>query len=305
LSVGQVRVEVVGVGQCACDLIGTLAEYPAVDQKTELQQLHIEGGGPVATALVALQRLGTTTAFCGRIGGDDFGARIRAGLESEGVDCRALFTDWQGSSQVAFIAVDDRGRRSLFCHRGTARPLQAHEIDLDIVGAATVLHLDGQQIEAAIAAARVARDSGVTVVLDGGTLRDNTWPLLPLIDHLVVSEKFARQYAGEGPVEKQLSQLLEAGARAAVITAGDQGCWGQEPGGPVVHQSAFAVDAVDTTGCGDAFHGGYIHGLLQGWSLARRLRFAAAVAALKTRTPGGRSGLPDRTEVEAFLMKMI
>jgi len=299
----MVRADVVGIGQCSCDLVGALTDYPAVDQKSELEQLHIEGGGPVASALVALQRLGVSTAFCGRVGGDDFGTRIRAGLVAEGVDCEGLFTDWQGNSQIAFIAVDGQGRRTIFCHRGSSRPLQAHEADFGVLRSARVLHLDGQQTEAAVAAARVARDAGVITVLDGGTLRDSTWPLLPLVDHLVVSERFATQYAGAGTPLQQLEQLLETGTRAAVITAGDQGCWGQEPGGDVVFQSAFPVDAVDTTGCGDAFHGGYIFGLLQGMSLTDRLRYAAAVAALKTRALGGRSALPNRAEVELFLVK--
>jgi len=300
--VEKVRAEVVGIGQCACDLIGALADYPAVDQKSELEQFQIEGGGPVASALVALRRLGVSTTFCGRVGGDDFGERIRAGLVAEGVECSGLFTDWKGNSQVAFIAVDGQGRRTIFCHRGTARPLQAHEVDLAAVGDARVLHLDGQQAEAAVAAARVARDAGVITVLDGGTLRESTWPLLPLIDHLVVSEKFATQYAGDGTPSQQLSRLLETGARAAVITAGERGCWGQEPDGEVIHQPAFAVEAVDTTGCGDAFHGGYIFGLLQGWPLSRRLGFAAAVAALKTRAYGGRQALPALDEVQVILM---
>lgn len=297
-----VQAEVVGIGQCACDLIGAISEFPAVDQKTEVQQLHIEGGGPVASALVALARLGVGTAFFGRVGGDDFGERIRAGLVAEGVDSRGLFTDWQGSSQLAFIAVDQAGRRNIFCHRGTAQPLRDNEVDLDVIRQARVLHLDGQQIDAAVIAARAGRDAGVTTVLDGGTLRDTTWALLPLIDHLVVSEKFAAQYAGPGTPAEQLARLLETGAAAAVITAGEQGCWGQVAGDEVLFQPAFRVTAVDTTGCGDAFHAGYIYGLLQNWSLAERLRFAAAVAAIKTRRHGGRSGLPTLVEVEDFLV---
>jgi ribokinase len=297
----MVPVQVVGIGQCACDLIGALAVYPQVDQKSELQHLNIEGGGPVASALVALRRLDISCAIRGRIGGDDFGDRIRAGLVTEGVDCNGLYVDRNGSSQVAFIVVDDAGRRTIFCHRGNSRPLQADDIDPEQIAAARILHLDGQQSDAALAAARIARDHGVVTVLDGGTLRDQTWPLLPLIDHLVVSEAFARQYAGAGTPEQQLAQLLETGAQAAVITAGPAGCWGQEPGCAVQHQPAFSLPVVDTTGCGDAFHGGYIYGLLQGWGLVERMRFAAAVAALKTRDFGGRRALPALAEVEAFL----
>lgn len=66
-------------------------------------------------------------------------------------------------------------------------------------------------------------------------------------------------------------------------------------------QAAFAIETVDTTGCGDAFHAAFIHGLLEGWAPPHLLRFAAAVAALKCRRLGGRAGLPTLPEVEAFL----
>lgn len=255
----------------------------------------------MATALVTLARLGVTTRVAGRIGDDDFGRRIRRGLEGEGVDCRWLATDQGGTSQFAFIAVDAAARRTIFWNRGSARPLAAFELPADLLVDACLLHLDGLQREAALAAAHRARAAGIPTVLDGGTWRDGTAELLPFIDHLVVSERFARHLAPVGPPQAALPTLLGWGARAATVTCGALGSWSAAPDQPAFHQPAFPVAAVDTTGCGDVFHGGYLFGLLQGWGLPEIVRFAAACAALKARALGGRSAIPGRAEVEALL----
>jgi ribokinase len=141
----------------------------------------------------------------------------------------------------------------------------------------------------------------VTTVLDGGTFRSGTADLLPLIDHLVVSEKFALQAGGGNEPRRALEKLLRHGAQAVTVTVGERGSHTLSREGEEFHQQAFPMDAVDTTGCGDVFHGGYIYGLLQGWELRRTVRFAAACAALKTRALGGRTAIPTLAEVEAFL----
>jgi len=295
------QAQVVGVGQCSLDLLGRVAQYPPVDQKAELEEVLIQGGGPVATALVVLSRLGIGTAFFGRVGDDENGHRIRQGLLEEGVDCQGLRTDPDATSQFAFIAVEKgSGHRNVFWTRGSARPLEADQIDPAVIRGCRVLHLDGLQFEAALASAELARSCGVTTVLDGGTLRPETERLLPLVDHPVVSERFARQLFPADPL-RALERLLVYGGIAATVTFGAGGSHTLTAEGDCFHVPAFAVTAVDTTGCGDVFHGGYIYGLLQGWPLRRVVAFAAACAALKTRALGGRTAIPTLAEVEALL----
>ncbi len=297
-------VAVVGVGQCSLDWLGTIEQFPGPDEKTELHAPLLQGGGPVATALVTLARLGVPTALAGRVGGDDFGRRIRGELEAEGVDTRALLVDPAGTSQFACIAVHPaQGTRNIFWNRGSAAPLTAAEIPLDLFAQARFLLLDGLQQEAALAAATLARRQGVTTVLDGGTLRPGWQQLLPLIDHLVVSERFARQFAPGLPLPLVIERLSAWGARTVTITLGARGSLGQAAGGPLLHCPAFAVEVVDTTGCGDVFHGGYVYGLLQGWALPEILRFASASAALKTRALGGRTAIPRLSELLDWLAR--
>jgi len=293
---------VIGLGQCAFDFLGTISHYPAIDQKTEMHEVLMQGGGPVATALVALSRLEIPCGIVGRVGGDLYGDLIRKGLDEEGVDCRQLLTDFSGTSQLAFIAIEkDSGLRNIFWHRGTARPLQPADVDPEQIRGARVLHLDGLQLEASCYAARLAREAGVITVLDGGTFRPGCEQLLPLIDHLVVSERFASGFLPNLDFPEVLVRLLEHGTQAVTVTLGRKGSWTLERGGKPHHQPAFVVPAIDTTGCGDVFHGGYIYGLLQGWALPTTVRFAAACAALKTRAIGGRSAIPRLVEVEEFL----
>lgn len=294
--------DVVGIGQCAFDILGQIDTYPQVDEKTELHDIDLQGGGPVATALVTLSRLGLSTAFVGRAGDDGFGRRIQGGLETEGVDCRYLELVENARSQLAFIAIEKKSaRRTIFWHRGSAPPLSSTEIDRELIRRCRLLHLDGLQSEAAFAAASTAREAGVTTVLDGGTLRPGVGKLLPLIDHLVVSEKFARQVEPSGKIIATLRALLQWGAQAVTVTLGESGSYTQVRGEEPFHQPSFKVDAVDTTGCGDVFHGGYIFALLQGWPLPKGVAFAAACAALKARAVGGRRGIAPVSEVVDFL----
>ena len=294
--------EVVGLGQCSLDMLGLVPRYPEADSKAELAATLIQGGGPVATALVTLARLGVRTAFLGRVGDDRYGAEIRDGLLAEGVDCSGLLAERGRSSQFAFIAVEaGSARRAIFWSRGSARPLDPAEVRAGLPRHCRVLHLDGLHQEAALAAARLARERGIVTVLDGGTFRPGIERLLPLIDHLVVSEAFARRMPGGGTAPAALQQLLNYGARAATVTAGADGSRTLTRDGEAFHQPALPIAAVDTTGCGDVFHGGYIFGLLRGWDLRRTVRFAAACAALKTRALGGRTAIPSLMEVETFL----
>ncbi|HKI51308.1 MAG TPA: PfkB family carbohydrate kinase [Geothermobacteraceae bacterium] len=292
---------VVGLGQCSWDLLGRVAEYPRVDVKAELLDLTEQGGGPVATALVTLQRLGVQTSFFGTIGDDDYGKRIVTSLVAAGVDTKYVQVDREGASQLSFIAVEQlQGRRNIFCHRGARRPFCLDAQAFQAVSAAAALLLDGTEPAAALEAASLARACQVPVVLDGGTLRDGVWELLPHCDHLIVSRKFADQIC-PGQPDVALDRLLEFGVEVAVVTLGASGCLALDRTGVRSKCPAFKVDVVDTTGCGDVFHGGYLYALLTGLSLPERLLFAAACAALKARQLGGRQGIPSLAEVERLL----
>lgn len=296
--------DVVGLGQCCLDALAVSPVYPAEDGKQEADRFLLQGGGPAATALVALSRLGWSTALIGRVGDDELGGQIITGLVREGVNVDHVLLRPNSTSQAALIvAVPRTGSRTITWSRGSAAELTAGETPNQLVRQARLLHLDGLMAASSLAAAQAAKKAGVPVVIDAGTLRPHSLELIEYVDHLVVSEVFCRTlYPDLGP-DQAVRRLLDLGPEAAVITCGAKGAFGLDRRRPdeLIHQPALTVEVVDTTGAGDAYHGGYIHGLLSGADLAGRMFLGAAVAAINCTALGGRTALPDRPGLETFL----
>jgi sugar/nucleoside kinase (ribokinase family) len=308
--------DVVGLGYNAYDTLGIalVDEMPAFD---DVRGIHLadwvhDGGGPVGTALTAAARLGAQTGYVGVLGDDAEGRFLHDLFVREGVDVSHLRMSGDAGTNVCFILVQaSTGKRAIFCHRRVdARALTLDEADRAYIQAARALHLDSQFLPAAIQAARWAREASVKVCFDGNHPRPGLDELLPLVDWLVVAETFPAAYTGLDDPQQAAQALLATfaslstslGPELLVVTQGERGCevWTRDD-----HLIApgFAVQVVDTTGAGDAFHGGFLYAMLQGWDLQRAVTFANAVAALNCQTLGGRRGLPSLAQVEALLKR--
>lgn len=285
--------DVFGLGQCSLDHIGLIPSYPEADTKCEMTELVIEGGGPVATALVALSRWSVPCAFCGVIGDDAAGAAIGISLCREGIDTGNLLTRKGAQSQIAFIVAepDTDGRRTVFWRRPTGDPVRPEEIDMEKIRTAKIIHTDGLMMEASLAAAQTAKDAGVMVVVDAGTLREGMLDLLRLSDCVIASKGFAESLTQGGTPVDACRIMAGLGPRVAGVTLGAAGYVALGDGG-LIEGTAYAVQAVDTTGCGDIFHAGFIFGLLSAWDLEKSLDFAAWAAANVSLRMGGRAGIP-------------
>ncbi len=296
------KYDVVGLGQCCVDYLALVERYPYVNEKSEVNKLTIQGGGPVATAMVTLSRLGVSTSFIGKISDDYFGTLIQDSLTVEHVNIDHIVVEKGGRSQVSFIVIEkETGKRTIFWTKPTVASLSPDEINKDIIRNARVLHLDELMIEGSLEAARCAKDAGVTVVVDAGSLREGSLELIKMADYVITSEVFAKQYYSNNYDAKTAAmELLKMGSRAVVVTLGDKGSITVSKES-YFYQPAFKIKAVDTTGCGDVFHGAFIFGLIQRWDLKETIRFASATAALKCRNIGGRTSIPDLREVEEFL----
>ncbi|RJR41419.1 MAG: sugar kinase [Desulfobacteraceae bacterium] len=295
-------IEVIGLGQASLDFLGRVPFFPVENEKSELETIQIQCGGPASTAMVTLARLGVRTSFLGSISDDYFGKEIVKGLKAEGVDYSRLTIRPGYTSQLAFIVISPRNaNRTIFWHRGSVPPLKRDEVTLAPFTNARILHIDGLMVEAAMEAARQARDLGWTIVMDAGTMRQGSPGLVRLVDIVVASEVFAEAIIGPGEnMERALEVISDMGPGSVVITLGERGSIGRE-NGKVVFQRSYPVEAVDTTGAGDVYHGGYIYGILQGWDMAECMRFASAVAAMKCRRIGARDGIPRLEEVLRFM----
>ena len=293
--------DIVGIGICTVDYLALVPHMPEFGGAVRATQFLRQGGGLAASALVAAARLGATTSIIARVGDDDDGQFIRRDLENEGVNTSALLVEKGTATHIAIVLVDEiTGERSFISRWATGSAIAADEINREDITAAKVLFIDNVT-EATLQAVQWASEAGVTVVMDPSCMYDTAKQILPWVHVPIVSERFAANWMPDQPAAKVAEALYEAGAKIAVVTLGDQGCvvcW--EEG--LLAYPAYVVDVVDTTGAGDAFHGAFMYGLVQGWDVPQIVQFASAVGAMNCRSLGGRTGLPSRADVERFLV---
>ena len=293
-----------GFGLNAVDHLIVVPEYPAFDTKIRLLKHKQAAGGQAATTMVGLQRLGFKTAYAGRFGSDAEGQFGLQALQSESVDTEFAEMVEGARNQVAFIIVDARkGERTIIWDRDERLAYRADEAPLALASRGRVLHLDAHDPPACTRMAQVARVEGTIVSADIDNIYEGLPELLPLLDILITSREFPHRLTG---IADERASLVELKARYGCgivgMTKGSQGaviyCQGQ-----FLELPAYEVPGGcrDTTGAGDAFHTGFLYGLLNGEDVETSLKTANAVAALKCRSLGARTALPDKNELTEFL----
>lgn len=301
--------DILGLGIAAVDDLIYVDRFPEPDTKLPVVQAIRQGGGLTATALVAAARLGARAAYCGLLGFDELSEFTLRGLAAAGVDCSLTPRLPAGRPAHSYIIVDrSAGTRTILCQPGAADP-PPEIITPELIARCRVLCVDHLAPYAGLKAARLARGQGIPVVAD---IESPVFPtaaeFLPQIDHLILGLAVAEKLTGQSCVADMVRALFappwalpSPPRRACVVTAGARGCWYSQEGGAVHHFPAFRVPVVDTTGCGDVFHGAYAAALAEGQSIPQAVAFASAAAGLKAAHPGSQAGAPDRSAVESFL----
>lgn len=296
--------DAVGFGLNAIDHLIVVPKYPDFDTKSRLLEHKQAAGGQTATAMVALQRLGLKTAYAGRFGSDAEGQFGFRALQEEGVDCEFAEVIDGARNQIAFIIVDARnGERTIIWDRDERLAYAADEAPLALATRGQVLHLDAHDPPACVRLAEAARAAGTIVSADIDNIYEGLPELLPLIDILITSAEFPHRLTGIADERASVVELqarygcsivgLTKGARGAVVL-----CAGQFLEAPACEVPNACRD---TTGAGDAFHGGFLFGVLSGEDIETSLQLGHAVAALKCRDLGARTALPSAKELAEFL----
>jgi len=291
------RWDVLCVGHASYDLVFCVPYHPAADEKIFADQLISCGGGPAANAAVTVARLGGCAAFAGYLGSDLYGDAHLRELQEAGIDTEQVVRGPYPTPLSAVLVKPD-GSRALVNHKGSTPPLRPAQLTASPADSRTVL-LDGHEPLASVPLAVAARRHGVPVVLDAGSLHAGTSALLDQVDYLACSEKFAGQYLGAKDEQRALQALAQL-APVVIITLGEAGLiWrrGAEAG----MLPAFAVNSVDSTGAGDAFHGALALAVAYGLPWPETLRFASAAGALCCTRMGARTGIPAAWEVDRLL----
>lgn len=189
------RERILGLGFACIDDLMLLSEIPLPEGRATVRGRLSQGGGMVATAMVAVARLGGSASFITKVGGDPTGTEILDEFRSEGVDVSRSLVASTDTSHRTTVLVDGRtGARAFLASRGTAGDVQAHELDQTYVSASAILHLSDAG-PGAMAAARLVRAAGGKVCLDGTHYHPSVDALLPHLDYLVVSRFFAAEFA--------------------------------------------------------------------------------------------------------------
>ena len=317
---------VLAIGETLIDLI---VSDGAPDLRSATS-LAIRPGGAPANAAVALARLGVPSGFCGVVGQDPFGDRLRETLVANGVDISTLRATADAATTLAFAWKDARGDGNFTFLRLADGLLSVEDVEAAgirecgaILLGSVVLPVEGAR-RAVYRAVEIAATAGVPIVFDVN-FRPALWPdpsealavCEPILDRATVlklSLDDARALFGtDGEPEDILREAAALAPPITVLTDGARGCWSFATDGAsgergenadIIHLPVFAVDAIEPTGAGDAFTAGLISRLiLNGWSTPTEadLRFAAAAGALATTRPGAMDGLPRRQELDAFL----
>jgi ribokinase len=298
--------QVVGIGMSTLDVLIRLNEMPTWEQGTRFSAFGLDGGGPVATAMVAAARLGARAAYVGVAGTDVAGQLKVRFLAENGLDLSHLAMREGPEQSVIIVCVQEGTGERVFSGPANAhgKLLTPDDLDRDWILSADYLHLDGHHGEAALAAAQWMQAEGKTVVFDGGRTRGAVQPLsreiIRHVDVLICGEGYATALTGEPDLWRSAEAALALGPRVVVQTLGAAGSY-TLTAEECFHTPAFAVEAVDTTGAGDVFHGAYIVGLLHGWDLRTTALFSSAVSAMKCSQLGGRAGIPTLERVLVFL----
>lgn len=293
---------IVGIGANVFDTLIHAPFFLNEDTKLESGGIKLCGGGPCATGLVAAAKLGAECAYIGNLANDASGQFLKADLERYGVSSRYIEMFEGRTSFSSYILINEQNAsRTCVFYKGDVPPLMLNDAQKKAVVEADILMVDGNELDAAVEAAKLARESGVHVLYDAGGLYDGIERLLPYADILIPSEEFAFGHTGAKNAEHAAKKLSEMySPDVVVITQGRAGGVLLSDGN-LQRYPSFPVQAVDTNGAGDVFHGAFAFGIAKGLDHFQCCVFSSGVSAVKCTGVGARQSAPDYLAVQKFL----
>ena len=297
--------EVVAVGHLCLDRILICEDFPSENTSKHILHYSQQPGGTASQAVVALARLGIRTGYMSPMGDDEIGRALVQGIAEEGVDVSMCPTIHNAISHFTDVLVNSKNNtRTFLSYHGKFPAMDFDDKNADYISRAKILHLDNTNNTNALKAAKIAKEHGVLVSLDGSSLNpDNNrnLELVKLTDILITSETFPTRLTGIEDQKEALRFIAEEYHPSVLIsTCGEKGSLAYADGRLKSYPS-YSIKAADTTGAGDAFHGAFLFGLLKGFDLSYNIQFSSAAAAINCQSIGGRAGLPHYADVIRFM----
>lgn len=291
-------------GIAVLDQVFRVARFPVPDVKTQASAFLSVNGGNAANAAVAIAHLGGQVRFVAPLGGppgeDINGDSFLALLGRENIDWSACTRMPGVPTPISAISIDARGERAIVNFRDDRLAAARPSDPAALVAEADAVMADNRFPEFVLPICAAARERGIPVVLDADEPRHQSNDLLTVASHVVFSAEGLRATTGIGDLAAALRRARDMTPSFLAVTDGTNDVLWLDAG-TLQTFSVFKVEAVDTLGAGDVFHGAFALLLAEGRGERDAIRFAAAAAALKCTRFGGITGAPSRAEVEAFL----
>ncbi len=294
--------KIVGIGACVMDTLVSVPYYPNEDTKLRAESSKQAGGGPVATGLVAAAKLGCETEYIGVLSDDAGGRFLKDDFKKYGVgtDNITVKSGHRSFTSVIWLSAETSSRTCVF-DKGDLPPLELNEKQMQSVKSAELLMVDGNEMNAAVEAARIARENGVKVLYDCGGLYDGVERLLALTDIMIPSEEFAIGHTGASSAEEAAKKLYEIyKPLIVVVTQGKKGGLLYQGDG-IVYYPIYPAKVLDSNGSGDVFHGAFAAAVVKGFDYEKCCHFSSAVSAIKCTKVGARESVPDFETVKKYL----
>jgi sugar/nucleoside kinase (ribokinase family) len=298
-------IDVIGLGVSTIDILNVVDHFPSEEEVQKAIETAIDGGGPVATAIVTLARLGAKVMMIDSIGNDWRGKLIIDEFKKENVLTNFIKVNKGCTSSTAAILVrKNDGARTIIYSPGNAPEVSEKEITPELISRAKYIHINGRHLNACLHVCKIAKVYGTKISFDGGSHRFNNElkNIIPLTNVCILAKDFAFNYSNKTSINDAAEEIVNSGPEIVVITDGLNGSWLFTKEIKGYHQKAFVMpDTIDTTGCGDSFHGAFLSGLCKGYDLLECMKIASIVAAINATKLGGRAGLPTFDELHKFI----
>lgn len=290
------------LGITVLDRIQRVATLPTTGGKYVAKDYFEVGGGPAATAAVAVAKMGHQVDFIGRVGQDGVADTMLSELASYGVNVDKAIHIAGASSAFSAVLVDDEGERMIINYQDPSLSRDPKQLEnVDFSQYKTIL-TDVRWPEGAKYALEQAKKHNIPSVLDADLSPDSIDELVKLAEHVAFSEPGLEKFTGcTDPIEGLKIAKKQTDGKV-YVTVGSQGCYWLE-GDKICHEPVMKVDVVDTTGAGDVFHGALAVAVAESKQSREAIVFSNLVAALKCTKRGGREGIPTRSEVNQKLQK--
>lgn len=300
------------IGNSNIDFIFRVPYLPHPGETIIADNMITVFGGKGANQAITLKQLGAKVIFLTKLGNDPYGESYRRYLIKKGMNPKWILMDKKHPTGMAIIELSADGLNRIVVSPGANASLSSKEIEK--------IHLPWEEVnlfltqletplDTVVTCLRIARENGVTTLLNPSPAKKLPPDILSMVDFLIPNEVEAEILSGlkikKDKDLKRIGELLcEMGSNNVVITLGEKGVFFKNRY-EEIWMDAFKVNVIDTTAAGDAFLGAFAYGINEGWSTRKVLRFANASGALATTKLGAQPSLPNKKSLDEFLSKHL